>query len=237
MSFEALMLAAGKGRRLGPKTVSKPMLDVAGAKLYEFAWSIFEELGCKKVRVVAGENSDLVRHITRTTKIPVEFVLGAGPTIPDSIRKCLPFQSDVVMMFADEYISRMGARKAKWHFLKGWNGEPPDAVLGAVRLDSDDRAAMKRTYALSIKGGYEVTRLREKPKRVSGDYMGTGFAIASADLLNAAAPRVRTANWVDLWNEAIAMGYGIRLHPLPKPYFNVNTKTDLKALWMWVSEQ
>lgn len=72
-SVEAVILAAGMGRRLG--NISKPLLEFGGETLIERTISCFHELGIENVTVVTGFKEEAVREtVSDRFETDVQFV-------------------------------------------------------------------------------------------------------------------------------------------------------------------
>jgi NDP-sugar pyrophosphorylase family protein len=163
MIEQALILAAGKGTRMGPLTEQrpKPLLEIGGAPMLEHVVRGLADVGVGRVVVVTGHLGEQIerrfgdgaalrlriaycwqehRNGTAKAALLARQYLGAEP---------------FVMSFADILCARSNYRRLLAYF----DAHPCDAVLGLNPVDDPWQGAAV------YREGDRVTRLIEKPPR------------------------------------------------------------------------
>jgi NDP-sugar pyrophosphorylase family protein len=232
-----VVLAGGKGTRLGADPVSKPMVDVGGRPLYTYGVDALASLGCKELIIEAGGNADLVEDVYVGSTIagcPVSAHAGGVGTILGDLARNAPFSEDVAMVFGDEWYDLDAVRA----FRLEWNGVK-DAQLFFVHGEGTAKKTYTAIgvpdYSSANRATLRVHRLVEKPvwvpsDRPFGPIAGTGLAIVKKEIANAASAIASHRDWVDLFQLAIDSGKNVTAIPFVAAYFNVNAPDDLAAL-------
>ncbi len=161
--MQGVILAAGKGSRLHPRTLqrSKAMVPVLGKPLVE---RVMEDLHVNGVDdfvlVISPEDRDIIRYFRfeSTLQADVRFVYQVERLgMADALRKALPLLTDDFVLSAcdnltsAEYVGQM---------LAAWNSEPrPDAVLSLMPVARDK---ISSTGIVELDGEW-IVRIVEKP--------------------------------------------------------------------------
>jgi NDP-sugar pyrophosphorylase family protein len=163
MIDQALILAAGKGTRMGAltETCPKPLLRIGGAPILEHILRGLAEVGMRRVIIVIGHLGEQIRECFSAgagvglgiTYLPQERQNGTAKAalLARSHLGAAPF----VMSFGDILCARRNYRR----LLESFRSAPCDALLGLNPVDDPwEGAAVYRD-------GDRVTKIIEKPRR------------------------------------------------------------------------
>ncbi len=230
MIGRAVVLAAGRGRRLAPLTdlTPKPLIDVAGVALIDRVISSLACAGITEVCVVVGHLADEVeRHLRSRCNVPFEIVhqpepLGTG----DAVRIARPWLGDqpffltwgdVITGCSDYTLVVDGHRPAS------------AATLGVIELDDLSSGA-----AVVLDGQERVTKIVEKPTGVPPSNLNNaGLMVLTSEVWPHVAklrPSTRgELEFTDALASMLAAGAEMQGVVLDGPWFDVGTPESLLA--------
>ncbi len=230
MIRRAVVLAAGRGRRLAPLTdlTPKPLIDVAGETLIDRVISSLAHAGIAEVCVVVGHLADEVeRHLRSVCTVPFAIVhqpepLGTG----DAVRMAGPWLGDEpffltwgdVITGPDDYkLVVDGHRPAS------------AATVGVIEMDDLSSGA-----AVVLDRHERVTQIVEKPSGVPPSNLNNaGLMVLSAGIwphLEKLQPSTRgELEFTDALGSMLAADQEMYGVVLEGPWFDVGTPESLVA--------
>ncbi|MGD9762739.1 MAG: NDP-sugar synthase [Candidatus Binatia bacterium] len=230
----AVVLAAGRGRRLGALTDStpKPLLPVAGRPIIAHALEGLAQAGVRRAVVVTGYRGDQLRGaLGRGTDFGLEIEYCAQSQ-PDGTARALLIAEPLVGgdAFAVCWGDILVAPAFYAEFLDAFRGRPCDAQLAANPVDDPWRGA-----ALYVDADWRVTRLEEKPPRGSSTtgWNNAGIMVFRRLVLEYARRLEPSARGEYELPQAVAVmirdGRDVRAVPVRGPWSDVGTPEDLTA--------
>lgn len=230
MIRRAVVLAAGRGRRLAPLTdlTPKPLIDVAGVALIDRVISSLVRAGITEVCVVVGHLADEVeRHLRSGCDVTFEVVhqpepLGSG----DAVRMARPWLGD------QAFFLTWGDVITGWYdYTRVLDGhrQASAATLGVIRLDDVSSGA-----AVVLDGQAQVTKIVEKPTGVPPSNLNNaGLMVLTSEIWPHVA-KLRPSPRGELeFTDALAsmLDAGAEMHGvvLEGPWFDVGTTESLLA--------
>ena len=232
--LKALVLAAGRGRRLEPRSsaANKCMLPLAGRPLVQYSLENAVRAGVEEIVLVVGYRAeDIIHHFgTRFRDTPVRYVIQADRRGLVHAMECardVVDGSDFMLFLADEVLSRPNHGE----MLRRFRDEELFAVCGVVRVA--DRTQIRKTYALlADEESGRIFRLVEKPRVALNDLMGTGNCILRADVYDYVERTPINAErgekeLPDLIQCAVDEGRLVKLFDIGEGYININTPEDI----------
>ena len=162
--MQGVILAAGKGSRLHPITVtrSKAMLPILGrpivARVMEDLWT--NGVG-DFIVVVSPEDRDIIRYFQREADLDadVRFVYQTERLgMADALRQAVPLiEEDFVLSGCDNLVSAAHVRR----MMAAWQSKPrPTAVLTLMPVEPDRLGSV----GIVERSGPWITRIVEKPQ-------------------------------------------------------------------------
>ncbi len=162
--MQGVILAAGKGSRLHPITVSrsKAMLPILGrpivARVMEDLWT--NGVG-DFILVVSPEDREMVRYFQREADLDadVRFVYQTERLgMADALRQAVPLiEDDFILSACDNLVSAEHVRR----MVAAWRSEPrPNAVLTLMPVEPERLG----NVGIVERDGRWITRIVEKPK-------------------------------------------------------------------------
>lgn len=99
----AIVLAAGKGVRMGAKKVNKVTLSLIGKPLIRYATDLCERSGIRKIVIVTGFAKDSIKKILGKKYIYAnqQFQLGTAHAVSTGLKYLSPQVKDVLVFYAD----------------------------------------------------------------------------------------------------------------------------------------
>jgi len=228
---KAVILAAGRGTRMGALTeeMPKPMLPVAGKPILEHIMDRLREAGFRRVLVVTGYREELIRDHFRGYRLEIEYrrqeqvngtataaLLGRDFAGSDGF---LLTHGDILAEAAD--YECLGALLER--------GEGFDGGLGVIRVDDPWRGA-----AVYVKDGY-ISRIVEKPPRGASttNWNSAGlycFRPVVFDFLEAVRPSPRGEyELTTAIEQMIAAEHRLGIHVLSGIWRDVGRPEDIAA--------
>jgi dTDP-glucose pyrophosphorylase len=233
---KALILAAGRGSRLGPLSAdqNKCLVPIGGRAVIEFSLDNAIAAGAREAVIVVGyRGDDIVRAVGRSYRsLSIEYVhqeMPSGVVDAMSCARDALAAGDFVLFFADELL--VGPRHDA--MVRQFEQESLFALIGIV--PETDPAEIAKTYEVvqDATTGL-VRRLVEKPERPTPGFRGTGNCVFRNAIFDYVArapvnPRRGEREFPDLVQCAIDDGRPIRAALVAEAYVNVNTAEDLAA--------
>ncbi|OYR48360.1 sugar phosphate nucleotidyltransferase [Halorubrum sp. Ea8] len=175
--MHAVILAAGRGTRMGPLTEStpKPMLPVADAPLVEHVADAAVEAGADELVVTVGYGADRIRrHFGESHRgVPVRYA------VQESQRGTADALAAAADHLDDEFAVLNGDSLYRGADLRRLFESPPR--IGAFRVDDPTQ------YGVLTVDGDAVTAVREKPSDPATDLVNAGaysFPAETVDMLD-----------------------------------------------------
>lgn len=234
--FKALVLAAGRGSRLDPRTeeANKCMLPLLGKPLVQYSLENAVAAGVEEILVVVGYRAEDVINTfgTRFEGTPVRYVIQEernGLVHAMSCARDSLDGADFVLFLADEILSEPNHAE----MLRRFREENLFVVCGVVRVE--DRSQISKTYALlGDEDTGRIYRLIEKPRRPINEIMGTGNCVvreALLDYVDRTPINVERGEreLPDLIQCAVDEGRVVKLFDIGDGYVNINTPDDIAA--------
>ncbi|AAG18702.1 glucose-1-phosphate thymidylyltransferase [Halobacterium salinarum NRC-1] len=227
--MKAVVLAAGEGTRLRPRTADlpKPLVEVNGKPILTHCFEILLDLGIDDVVVVVGYEKDKIidRYGDSFRAIDIEYAHQSERLgLAHAVLTAEPYvDSDFVVLNGDNIYSANFSEVLAHHTESGADITFPveevsteEATSGAVCELDDDRA---------------VTGLVEKPAEPPSNYAPTAFYVLPPAIFPACRvirPSERgeyeLADAIDL---LIYSGYSVETQPFEGWKVNVNTEADI----------
>jgi dTDP-glucose pyrophosphorylase len=232
--MKALVLAAGRGSRLGDGTsgLNKCMLPLCGAPLVQYSLENAVHAAVSEIVVVVGYRAqDVINAFGidfRGTRI--QYVIQENPSgLVHAIETARPAigDDDFMLLLADEILWRPHHQE----MVKVFYEHSLFAVCGVVR--EQRREEIRKTYALiEDPVSHRIHRLIEKPRRPASDIRGTGNCIFRSGIFDyvGLTPINQSRGekeLPDLVQCAIDDGEDVRSFDIGEGYVNVNTPEDI----------
>lgn len=233
--MKALILAAGRGKRLGSITnnINKCMLELGGKPVIEYNL----ERACNiedinEIIIVVGHRAeDIINRFGinyRGKKIRYVFqqeqkgVVHAIECAKEAIGK-----DDFFLLLGDEVL--INSREKD--MVKEFKRSNLFAICGVCLTEDKDK--IKRTYTVITDNNGNVFRLIEKPRIPLNNYQGTGHCVFRNEILNYIErtpihPERGEKELPDLIQCAIDEGHKVKIFEICDKYTNINSIEDLE---------
>jgi dTDP-glucose pyrophosphorylase len=230
--MKAMILAGGRGKRLGDIPNNKCMLVVRGKPLIEYSLECASRTGVDEIIIVVGYKAEEIINAygNRHNGKPIKYVIqrelkglvNAIECAKDTIGK-----SDFMLMLGDELM--FGPRHAE--MVGTFKKNVLFALCGVVVVD--DINLVSKTYSIIESPEKRIYRLIEKPKTPLSNVMGTGNCIFSNDILGyidqtPINQKRGEKELPDLIQCAIDDGKIVKSFPICDKYFNVNSGEEFQ---------
>lgn len=208
----AMVLAAGLGKRMRPITATtpKPLVEVAGKSLIDFALDRLQEAGIEQVVVNVHYLADLVEgHLAKRASPTIaisderERLLETG----GGLKKALPLLgSDPFLTLNSDSLWIEGPQPNLRRLVAAWDPVRMDILLLVAPTATSVGYEGLGDFAMDAEG-----RLRRRQEREITPFVFAGVAIVKPELLADTPDGPFSANL--LYDRAIAAGrlYGLRL--------------------------
>ena len=229
-----VIAAAGKGRRIHPRSSSVPtvMLEIAGKALLARNVELLRDvLGIHEIHIVIGYLGDQIRAFFGDgSAFGVRMHYIENPDVDAGLGTALlviepHVHEPFILLLGDELYL-----------------ETNHTELGAVAGDytavcavheTDDVELIRKNYAVEMKDG-RITALVEKPETMPNRYLGCGTYLFSTDIFRDARETPRSARTgrlelTDIIDHAARRGATVLPFVLTGHYLNVNSIEDLNV--------
>jgi len=215
--MKALILAGGRGKRLGSATEArnKCMMEVLGKPIIEYSLQCAAHDAVREIVIIVGYRAEEIIN-----RYGNHF---AGKRIRYAIQR-----DDFMLMLGDELLIRPRHEE----MLTLFEEQRLFGVCGVVAVE--DRSLIRKTYAIIQGPDDEIYRLIEKPRNPMNKWMGTGNCVFKNKLLSyideTPINQARGEKELpDLIQCAIDDGNIIKSFRICDVYVNVNSRTELAA--------
>jgi dTDP-glucose pyrophosphorylase len=232
--MKALILAAGRGSRLGEQTEeqTKCMLPMFGKPLIQYSLENAVRAGASEVAVVVGYRAEQIinRFGIEFEGVRIQYVFQHEPQglvhAIESSRGAIG-NEDFMLFLADEILWAPRHKEMVEHFQR----EKLAVVCGIVH--ERDPEEIRKTYAvIEDDRDQRIYRLIEKPRKPPNDIRGTGNCIFRAQIFDYVALTPINQNrgekeLPDLIQCAIDDGLRVKSFDIGQGYVNINTPADI----------
>lgn len=232
----AIILAAGRGSRLGGLTTEQPkcLVPVQGHPLLEWQQHALRSSGITSVAVVRGYLAD---QLTRPGLVAFDNPRWSATNMVRSLQcaapwlrqhPCLVSYSDIV--YLEPTVTALAACPADiaLTFDVNWRSQW-EARFGDPLVDAETFAVDDAGRVVDI--GRKPTRLDE----INGQYMGllkftpAGWAVIESFLDSLAPAEADRLDMTGLLSRLVARGVAIQGVPISDPWFEVDSQSDLEV--------
>lgn len=232
--MKALILAAGRGRRLGQLTeqVNKCLLEVGGKSLLAYSLDCVAKIPqISEIVIVVGYQAEQVVNKLgdHYQGKPLKYVFqteqkGLVHAIEQS--KEVLGKDDFLLMLGDELMTN--ARHLE--MIRVFEEENIFGLCGVLLVENKD--LIKKTYAIFQDGQGKIAKLIEKPQDPPNSIMGTGNCLFRNEILSYIAktpinPNRGERELPDLIQTAINDGKIVKPFNICNRYFNFNIKEEI----------
>ncbi|OYD89703.1 hypothetical protein CDG76_34555 [Nostoc sp. 'Peltigera membranacea cyanobiont' 210A] len=235
MPMKALVLAGGRGNRLGKITsgTNKCLLELYGQPIVEHVLERASTAGINDVVMVVGyRGEDIInRYGISYAGMRIQYViqtkqLGIVHAI-ECAADALQGQ-DFLLMLGDVFLVVPRCMEMLAQFR---DRHDVFAYCGVLRVADPER--IRKTFTVATKPDGSVIRLVEKPRRPFNDMMGTGegvFRNAILQYSHLTPPSIRNQEreLTDLVQCVVDDGYRVEPFLQCSDYININTEEDLQ---------
>jgi UDP-N-acetylglucosamine diphosphorylase/glucosamine-1-phosphate N-acetyltransferase len=195
--MQAVILAAGEGKRVRPLTRSRPkaLIPVANAPIIDYPIRALLESGIRDIIVVVGYRQEhVLRHLNRID-LPVQVVVQHKQLGTADALKCAAdfIREDFLVLPGDNYIDGPSIRR----------------VAGEVNAMLVKQHPYPSNFGVVTMEDGNITGITEKPEKTESFTISTGIASLTPDFLEF----LDTNDLTDAYNEMIRQGGTIRAIP------------------------
>jgi NDP-sugar pyrophosphorylase family protein len=185
---KALVLAAGRGKRLNEITVdaNKCMLMLNGRRVITYSLDVAITIGVEEIVLVVGYLAeDIINCFGNVYKnVPIRYAIQHEQRglvhAMECARRALG-RSDFILLLADEIL--IGDRRKD--MVDFFRSRPQSlGVCGLLRRAPEKQKLIHRTYAVIMNEENRIHRLVEKPRTILNSWQGTGNCVLSSRILD-----------------------------------------------------
>jgi dTDP-glucose pyrophosphorylase len=234
--MKVLILAGGRGKRLGDmsQSINKCMLKVAGKPLIEYSLECAYQAGFREIDILVGYKAEEIQRTYGSSfrSIPIRYIQqeeqkGVVHAI-ECAREVLDGE-DFMLMLGDELLIKPAHYKMVSYFS---SHKDLFGLCGTVKVN--DRALIRKTYAVISGSNKRIVRLIEKPQHPPNNWMGTGNILMRAGIFDYIQKtpinqQRGERELPDLIQCAVDDGRIVESFVLCDHYVNVNSVEELKA--------
>lgn len=234
--MRALILAAGRGTRLGAAAANRPkcLVELAGRPLIAHQLARYREAGIEPC-LLTGFAADELAGLTRTTRHNPAYAVTNMVASLMCARDLLDGQDDLLVSYGDIVFRRSVLRAALG--LEGGLGIAIDRSWRALwQYRMEDPLADAETLLLD---GDRLRSIGERPRsyaEIEGQYMGLlrfgrschRQVVAAFEQRCAADPATLRTSMTDFLRELLAAGLEIRVAEVFGGWLEVDTEEDLR---------
>ena len=234
--MQLVLLAAGKGSRLGLNISNKCFTEIYGKCLLDYNLEMFSCFGVSKIILIVGHNAEYIQKYvgtnyngTSVTYVMQHELLG----IAHAIKTAIPYiHEDFAMCLSDELFINPNIEGMRDLFLT----DNVDCLCGVVQ---DSAENIKKAYTMDVSEIGEILQLVEKPTQIFNQWKGTGCCLMRQTMLpvleallpNKIRNEYEMGDWIQL---AINMGLVCKIYPIADKNFNINTQQDIISAEKWL---
>ncbi|MEW5759376.1 MAG: nucleotidyltransferase family protein [Candidatus Thermoplasmatota archaeon] len=233
--MKALILAGGRGKRLGEVTnsMNKCMLVLGGSPIIEYNINRATDIeDIKEIIIVVGHRAEDIinRYGTNYNGKKIKYVIqweqkGLVHAIECS-REAIG-KDDFFLLLGDEVLINSRHKEMLGEFKDG----SLFGICGVLR--QKDKSKISRTYAVLVDNDGRIFRLIEKPKKPLNNFQGTGHCIFKNEILSyidrtPIHPERGEKELPDLIQCAVDDGKVVKIFDICDEYTNINSEEDLK---------
>jgi glucose-1-phosphate thymidylyltransferase len=192
--MQAVILAAGEGKRVRPLTKNRPkaMVPVANRPIIEYVIDALIKNGIREIIVVVGYRKELVTRYLNKLDIPVEVVvqnkqLGTGHALLAAEHK---IEDNFLVLPGDNYIDPSSIARIRDH---------PNAIL------VKEHPSPSNFGVVMLSNGH-VTQIIEKPEHAPSFLVSTGICSLTKEIFS----HIRENDLTDAISSLIASGEKIQ---------------------------
>ncbi|MFQ6126424.1 MAG: nucleotidyltransferase family protein [Candidatus Heimdallarchaeota archaeon] len=237
--MKALILAAGRGKRLGEVQgpTNKCMLELGGKPILEYNIQRAAELeDVDEIIIIVGYGAEDIinRYGTCYNGKRIKYAIQLeqrGLVHAIECSKHAIGNDDFFLLLGDEVLINSRHKE----MLKKFKEENLFGVCGVCI--AKDGYKITKTYSVIVDNGGRVFRLIEKPRKALNDFQGTGHCIFKNDILSYIERTPihherKEKELPDLVQCAVDDGHIVKIFPVCDKYTNINTDEDLKEAEM-----
>ena len=233
--MKALILAGGRGKRLGEMTnsINKCMLELGGKPVIEYNIDRAAEIkDIDEIVIVVGHRAEDIinRYGTNYNGKRIRYVIqweqkGLVHAI-ECARDTIEGE-DFFLLLGDEVLVNSRHKEMLEEFKRG------DAFAICGVMFQKDKEKIKRTYIVLTDENGRVFRLIEKPKKALNNWQGTGHCVFKNEILSYIErtpihPERGEKELPDLIQCAVDDGQVVKIFDVCDQYTNINSEEDLK---------
>ncbi len=195
--MQAVILAAGEGKRVRPLTRSRPkaLIPVANAPILDYPIRALLESGIRDIIVVVGYRQEhVLRHLNRM-ELPVKVVIQQKQLGTADALKCAGdlIKEDFLVLPGDNYIDGRSIRR----------------VAGEVNAMLVKQHPYPSNFGVVTMTDGNITGITEKPEKTESFTISTGISSLTPDFLD----YIDSNDLTDAYNEMIRQGGTLRAIP------------------------
>jgi len=233
--MKALILAGGRGKRLGEMTnsLNKCMLELGGKPVIVYNIDRAAEIkDIDEIVIVVGHRAEDIinRYGTNYNGKRIRYVIqweqkGLVHAI-ECARDAIEGE-DFFLLLGDEVLVNSRHKEMLEEFKRG------DAFAICGVMFQKDKEKINRTYTVLTDENGRVFRLIEKPKKALNNWQGTGHCIFKNEILSYIErtpihPERGEKELPDLIQCAVDDGQVVRVFNICDAYTNINSEEDLR---------
>ena len=232
--MKAIILAAGRGKRLGDRSRehNKCMLPLAGKPLVQYSLENAARAGVSEIVIVVGYRAEEIinEYGVDFQGVRVRYVIQDEPQgLVHALECCQPVigDSDFMLFLADEILQEPRHPV----MLRRFEEDDLFVICGVVHEPDADE--IRKTYAIiQNDADRRIYRLIEKPRNPPNDIRGTGNCIFRAGIFEYLAltpinQNRREKELPDMIQCAIDDGHAVKSFDIGATYININTAADI----------
>lgn len=232
-TYQGVILAAGRGSRMGPfgNEIPKPIVPICNKPLLAYQLEQMRQAGIEEVLIVIGHLGHCITSAlgdgsdygVRITYVEQQECLG----IAHAVGQLEPYIDRPFILFLGDIFFEIPGL----HVMIEEMERTEAAAVLAVKEETDPEA-VKRNFAVIVREDGSVRRVIEKPRRLPNMLKGCGLYMFDLSIFEAVARTPRTAmrdeyELTDSIQILIDYEYGVRVSPLVEWDINVTYIGDL----------
>ncbi|MDP2690650.1 MAG: nucleotidyltransferase family protein [Deltaproteobacteria bacterium] len=229
--MKAVVLAAGRGSRLGDIQGNKCMITVNGRHVIEYSFDCASGTDVDEMVVVVGYRAEeIINTYGNCYKgMRIKYAVQQEQRgLVHALECCRPMLGgdDFILLLGDEVLINPRHQE----LINAFRNDEAVALCGVLRVE--DRSFIKRTYSILHDNGGKIYRLIEKPRNPLNDIMGTGDCVFRNEILSYIEYTPihyerKEKELPDLIQSAIDDGKLVKSFMICDRYTNINTPEDI----------